>query len=242
MILPANFDQVAAPDVVETPSTSSASDISINQASSETLSSKKDKSVKSSLAPAAMVRFLSTKPIQAYDKDENFLGLHNPTRKTNMAVFLPCNSELSDVDVFDCTPPILTHYTVSQRSLRKQHRSLVNRGANGGISGSDVRWIGGCSPPVHVSVTDIGSHRINDFKVGTVGGVLSTHLGVVIGIFNNYAHAGDGHSIHSCIQLEHLCNQVDDRHPSLGGKATIITNDGYVTPLSFVSGLPYLDI
>ena len=121
----------------------------------------------------------------------------------------------------------LTHYTVSQRSLRKQHQSLVDRGANGGIGGSDVRWIIGYSPPVHISVTGIGNYRINDIKVGTGGGVLSTHLGEFIGIFNNYTHVGDGHSIHSCIQLERFRNQVDDRHPSsLGGKATIITNDG----------------
>ena len=92
------------------------------------------------------------------------------------------------------------------------------------------------SPPVHISVTGIGNHRINDIKVGTVGGVLLTQLGKVIGIFNNYANVDNGHSIHSCIQLEHSCNQVDNRHPSLGGKATIVTNDGYVSPLSFISG------
>ena len=92
-----------------------------------------------------MPRFLSTKPIQCYDKDGNFLGLHNPTRKTNMAVFLPCDSELSDADNFDCVSPNLTHYAVSRRSLRKQHQSLVDRGANGGIGGSDVRWCRCCS-------------------------------------------------------------------------------------------------
>ena len=189
-----------------------------------------------------MPRFLSTKPIQCYDKDGNFLGLHNLTRKTNMAEFSPCDSELSADDNFGCFSTNLTHYTVSHRSLRKQRQSLVDRGANGGIGGSDVCWIGGYSPSVHISVTGIGNRQINDIRVGTVGGVLSAHLGEVIGIFNNYAHVGDGRSIHSCIQLENLRNQVDDRHPSLGGKATIITNDGYVTPLSFVSGLPYLDI
>ena len=90
-----------------------------------------------------------------------------------------------------CFPSTLTHYTASQRSLRKQHRSLVDRCANGGIGGSDVRWIGGCSPPVVISVTGIGNHCINDIKVGTVGCVILTQLGEVIGIFNNYGHVGD---------------------------------------------------
>ena len=72
------------------------------------------------------------------------------------------------------------------------------------------------SPPVHINVTGIGNHCTNDIKVGTVGGVLSTQLGEVIGIFNNYAHVGNDHSIHFCIQLKNFRNQVNDQHPSLG--------------------------
>ena len=131
---------------------------------SEKNSSRKDKPVKSDLPPASMARFLSVKPIQAYDKDGNFLGLHTPTCKTNMAVFLPCDSEISDDDEFGCFPTNLTHYSVSHRSLCKQHRSLVDWGANGGIGGSDVRWIGDYSPPVHISITGIGNHCINEYS------------------------------------------------------------------------------
>ena len=61
-----------------------------------------------------MAFFLSVKPIQAYDEDGNFLGMHTPTRKTNMAVFLPYDSELSDEDEFGCFPSTLTRHTVSQ--------------------------------------------------------------------------------------------------------------------------------
>ena len=70
--------------------------------------------------------------------------------------------------------PSLPHTSVSQRSLKKLHYSRVDCGANGGIGGSDAHWIGGSSPPVHISVTGIGNHRINDIKVGTVSGVLTT--------------------------------------------------------------------
>ena len=196
---PPDFNLVDDTDAAAPPSASSSSIISINQASSEKNLPCKAKPLKSDLSHVSMTRFLSVKSIQAYDQHGDFLGMYTSNRKTNMVIFLPCNSESCDDEDSDLPMASLTHYSVSQQSLKKQHRSLVDRGANGGIGGPDVRWIGSPSPPVHISVIGIGNHRINNIKVCTVSGVLSTQLCEVIGIFNHYTRVGDGHSIHSCI-------------------------------------------
>ena len=76
----------------------------------------------------------------------------------------------------------------------------------------------------------------------TAGGVVPSHRGDAIAILHQYAYLGTGHTIHSFVQLEAYKNKVDDKPIKRGGSQTITTIDGYIHPLNFVHGLPYITI
>jgi hypothetical protein len=74
-------------------------------------------------------------------------------------------------------------------SYHKEHHgispSLIDRGTNGGVTGSDVRVI--FKTNCTVDIRGIDNHRCTNIDIGTVGGVIQTHKGPVIGIFHQYA-------------------------------------------------------
>jgi hypothetical protein len=135
---------------------------------------------------------------------------------------------------------MLKTYHVSNHT-RQKDISLVDRGANGGIAVNDVRRISTCSDKT-VNVMGIDNHQLTSIPIITAGGVSTSHLGPVILIFNQYAHHGKGKSIHSPVQLESFLHEVNDRCIKLGGKNHIKTIDGYIFPLDFCDGLPYLPL
>jgi hypothetical protein len=131
-------------------------------------------------------------------------------------------------------------YNVSQASRRKQG-SLIDRGANGGIAGSDTRVVLR-HPHRTVDIRGIDNHEITSIPVVTAGAVVRSQRGPVIAIFHQYAyHPQQGGSIHSSCQLEAFSNDVNDKSiHTPGGLQRIETPDGYVFPLSIRDGLPYL--
>ena len=134
----------------------------------------------------------------------------------------------------------LTYYV--SRHERKFGESLVDRGANGGLAGEDMRVIMS-SPHRVVHVEGIDNHQVRDVPIVTAGGVLKTKDGEVVGIFHQYAHINKGASIHSSVQLEAYKQDVNDRSlRTPGGMQRILTVDGYEIPLNIRNGLPYLQI
>ena len=157
-------------------------------------------------------------------------------------------------------------YRVSQASSRKKG-SLIDRGANGGIAGSDTRVI---ERHAHrtVDIRGIDNHEICSIPIVNAGAIVRSQRGEVVAIFNQYAyHPAQGRSIHSSCQLESFANDVNAYHPAQGrsihsscqlesfandvndrsihtpgGLQRIKTVDGYVFPLSVRDGLPYLDM
>ena len=96
----------------------------------------------------------------------------------------------------------LTHleYRVSyHKSSTGKSWSLVDRGANGGVAGSDVRVI--FKTGRTFDIRGIDNHHVNDIDIVTVGGVVSTQRGPVIVILHQYALLNKGASIHSPRQL-----------------------------------------
>ncbi|MGL4351678.1 MAG: hypothetical protein ACRCT2_14160, partial [Plesiomonas shigelloides] len=89
-------------------------------------------------------------------------------------------------------------YAVSKHQQSEFGDSLVDRGANGGLAGTDMRVI---STSAHrsVHVEGIDNHQVRDVPIVTAGGVMSTTKGDVIGIFHQYAHINKGASIHSSV-------------------------------------------
>jgi hypothetical protein len=136
----------------------------------------------------------------------------------------------------------LIEYQVSfHKATSGRHLSLIDRGANGGVAGEDVRIIFKTNRTVDIKGID--NHHVNDIGIGTVGGVVHTQHGPVIAILHQYALLGKGASIHSPCQLEWYKNDVNDKSTLVpGGLQRIQTLDGYVIPLVIKDGLARLDI
>ena len=111
-------------------------------------------------------------------------------------------------------------YHVAQGSQAK-HGSLVDRGANGGLAGSDVRILSRSSRKF--TVTGIDSHELQGLDVVQCLALVETNHGIVNLIMNEYACYGKGHTIHSSGQIEWFKNSVDDRSVQVGGKQRICT-------------------
>ena len=117
------------------------------------------------------------------------------------------------------------------------NNQLVDRGANGGLAGSDMRVIYKTHRKINISGID--NHEVNGLDVVTAATLLNTSLGKVIGIFNEYAHLGKGSSIHSSGQLEWFKTHVDEKSIKVGGTQVITTLEGYSVPLLIKDGLAY---
>ena len=130
-------------------------------------------------------------------------------------------------------------YHVAQAKQAK-HGSLVDRGANGGLAGSDVRILSKSSRKC--TVTGIDNHEIAGLDLVQCAALVQTNHGMVNLIMNEYAYYGRGHSIHSSGQIEWYTNTVDNKSVQVGGQQRIVTIDGYSMPLVCKGGLMYLQL
>ena len=105
-------------------------------------------------------------------------------------------------------------YQIAQASQAK-HGALVDRGANGGLAGSDVRILSRSSRKC--TVTGIDSHELQGLDVVQCAALVQTNHGIVNLIMNEYACYSKGHTIHSSGQVEWFKNSVDDRSVQVGG-------------------------
>ena len=130
-------------------------------------------------------------------------------------------------------------YHVAQASQAK-HGSLVDRGTNGGLAGSDVRILSRSSRKR--TVTGIDSNELQGLDVVQCAALVETNHGIVNLIMNEYACYGKGHIIHSSGKIELFKDSVGGRSVQGGGKQMICTIDGYAMPLTCRGGLMYLSI
>ena len=118
--------------------------------------------------------------------------------------------------------------------------SLIDRGANGGFAGSDVRILERTGRTV--SVTGIDNHELPGLDIVTCAALLHTNHGKVDLIMHEYAYYGRGNTIHSPGQIEWFQNTCDDKSFHVGGKQVINFLDGYSTPLQCRTGLMYMSL
>ena len=85
-------------------------------------------------------------------------------------------------------------YHVAQATQAK-HGSLVDRGANGGLAGSEVRVLSTSSRKC--TFTGIDNHEIPGLDLVQCAALVQTNHGMVCLIMNEYAYYGRGQSIHS---------------------------------------------
>ena len=90
-------------------------------------------------------------------------------------------------------------YHVAQ-AKQAQHGSLVDRGANGGLAGSDVRILSKSSRKC--TVTGIDQHQIKGLYIVQCAALVETNHGYLTLIMNEYAYYGKGHTIHSSGEIE----------------------------------------
>ena len=92
---------------------------------------------------------------------------------------------------------------------------LVDRGANGGLAGADMRVLG--KTHRKINIVGIDDHELTGLNVVTPAALLDTPKGPIIGIFHEYAHLGEGRSIPAAGQMEWFNYKVDDRSKVVGG-------------------------
>jgi hypothetical protein len=148
-------------------------------------------------------------------------------------------SRLVDIDgkTYEINYP---KYHVSAHQMDKSKHALVDRGANGGLAGGDVRIIEKV-PNRMVDITGIDNHEITNLPLVTAAAVVDTvsHEPMVV-IMHQYAYTGKGKTIHPSGQLVHYKNHVDDKSKLAVGKLRIVTKEGYTLPLLMTNGLPYI--
>ena len=132
-------------------------------------------------------------------------------------------------------------YQLSTHDSSYVTSSLMDGGANGGMTGSDVRILS-ISDFHKANVVGIGESTIQNLPLVTAAGLVHSHRGPVIVILHQYAHYGIGHTIHSATQLRSFGTLVHEAPRITGGLQRIITPDGYHIPLSYRDGLPYMDM
>jgi hypothetical protein len=135
----------------------------------------------------------------------------------------------------------IEYFVSKHEALLAHSMSLIDRGANGGVAGDDVRIIFRNNRTADIK--GIENHHVNNIAIGTVEIVVQTQHGPVIAIMHQYALLGKGSSIHSPSQLEWYNNDVNDKSVHVpGGLQRITTLEGYIIPLTIKDGLTHLDI
>ena len=132
----------------------------------------------------------------------------------------------------------------SIKAYHRQHkrsRALVDRGANGGIAGPEMRHIAWAGRAVDLSGID--DHTLRSVQVGTFGALVRTHLGERILIWHQMAHMPDGRTILSAGQMEARGTTVNEKSPKTTGRTPhFISSSGYIVPMAIRAALPYIEL
>ena len=212
-----------------------------------TFTDKKQKPKLSSMSKAHPAALLADQPTAVFDSDGTYQGYINTKpaashSSTHTVNFTKWYCEDDDRQVTTQSPNQGT-YNISKGIQSKTSKlSLIDRGANGMVGGSDCSIVGKPIHQRHVSITGIDNHQVLDIPICIVGAYSMSNRGPVILIFNEVAYVGKNQSIISAIQMEDYGLHVEDKSQALGGKARISTPDGYIFPLSTISGLSYLQM
>jgi hypothetical protein len=194
--------------------------------------------------PETLVHAKMTQPLPSVTSEKGHM-LYSLASKASVQQYVPSAHTLSDTVslngvVYCCQVNCASvHCLSSFPDSSPVPNSLMDGGANGGLSCSDVRVIS--ESVLSANVSGIGNTNLTNLPLCTVAGLIQTTAGPIVGIFNQYAHLGTGHTIHSCNQMRSYGAIADDVPCALGGDQHIISPNGcYVLPLSVAGGLTYL--
>ena len=104
-------------------------------------------------------------------------------------------SDISHVLSVKRSPQIQVCQCYLFQHAKHNNQQLVDRGANGGLAGSDMHVIHRTYRKINIQGID--NDEVTGLDVVTAATLLNTSQEKVIGIFNEYAYLGKGSSIHS---------------------------------------------
>jgi hypothetical protein len=112
-------------------------------------------------------------------------------------------------------------------SYHREHHgilpSLDDRGAYGGVASNNLRVIFKTNRTVNIKGID--NHQCTNTDIDTVGGVIHTHKGPVIGTMHQYALLSKGSSIDSPCQFEWYKNDVNDKSILVPGGPSVLDHE-----------------
>jgi hypothetical protein len=130
------------------------------------------------------------------------------------------------------------NYSIGQHAVGTMEYALVDRGANGGVCGDDILVLEVSER--FVDVSGLAGHTVSQLQIVIAQALVTTHKGDAIATFHHMTMLGKGKSILSCLQMEAYGADINDRSCSLPGGQQRILIGGYLLPLDFKNGLPYL--
>ena len=148
---------------------------------------------------------------------------------------LPTNRELPTASTDQTI--ILVH---AAKQVNKSN-AFMDRGANGGVAGGNMRPISWTNRMVDLNGVD--EHTVRELRIRTFGAVTESQCGPIIAIFPQMAYMPEGKTIISCPQVEHHKNTVNEKSPHVTGKTPCITTlEGYRIPITARNGLPHIQM
>ena len=136
---------------------------------------------------------------------------------------------------------VLRSYRVNGHEHATPIGALIDGGANGGMTGTDVLVVATHDHDC-ATVTGIAGNKLQNLPIVTAAGYIESTDGPVIGIFHQYAYHQTGRTIHSVPQVEHFDISVDCKSRLKSGMQRIVTLDGWVIPLHIRNGLAHMDM
>jgi hypothetical protein len=106
-------------------------------------------------------------------------------------------------------------YAVNFSNVSNKYGSLIDGGANGGMSGADVRLLETGYDTADVS--GIADNAVQNLPIITCAGLVESTTGPIVLIMHQYAHYGKGKTIHSVNQLLQFGVEVDATPQLFGG-------------------------
>ena len=128
------------------------------------------------------------------------------------------------------------HINLNNHSRRSLWQPLIDRVANGGISGNNSSKIAGAG--TYIDLCGVDDHTISNLELVTAGATVESQVGPIIIIVYQYARMTDGKTIHSSGQIEHFKALVNEKSISVTSEVPCIELiEGYRTPLSTINDL-----
>jgi hypothetical protein len=120
----------------------------------------------------------------------------------------------------------LYHKNLNNHSRRSLWQALIDRGANGGISGNDSTKIAGTG--IYIDPFSVDNHTVSNLELVIAGATVESQVGQIIIIMNQYARMINGKRIHSSGQMDHFKVIVNEKSFSITGEVPHIERiEGY---------------